>query len=1233
MKTIITILVLVAGGGPMAMTAESVAALPASAPAVVARAGEPGVQPTTQPDAQAAQSAEHAATGTTAQAPAVAEASPTAEASPSAPAIPAIPAIPATQAVAASTAAPVLLEWTTDYAEAITQARQAGRPVLVRAGAVWCKWCKELENELAAPEVQNELRRWTLIYVDVDRLPREARSLAIGPVPALRVLSSSGRLSASHDGYMEADDLRTWLQDKYAAAAPARSAGAAPVSRSASATVAELIKDLDRRDPTIRETAIRRLLLVPDQSAEPVVEALARGGLACRLAALEVLREWGGPVDGLDPWQPETIDDARLSALRAWAASPERKVTSRPAELDARQLEFVQRDLGRLLAEDISTAEADAIRERLARYGELLLPHVYAAGSQVASDRARERLTCLRYRLVASDQLVFSWPGGLERLSAMDVGTRHAAADELAGRCSSADEALLLELFSDPDGLVREIALRGLQKVGGAQASGALVRLLGDPEPNVRAAVLKQMAEAPSAKIVPQIAEYVGKEKDADLIVHAIRVLRAAKGKASAECLMTLLVHANWQVRAEAAEGLGEILSQSQATGLTTKVKKDVSEALLALLEDSDGFVVSVAIKGLRRTDMAGATEALARAAVTHPQLAPEVLGMLAEQGQNRTEIIKHLRQFCTHEQPAVRAAAIKALCQAAPNNAESEMVAALGDESGRVRVAAANALLETLQAQRPQQDDDASVHIRASGGGGLFSLFSGWGSSSRKTATQPAATRPAATQPVFVQMEDGTLQPVTVRSEDETLELADHLNAATQPTSTHPSEAIADAETATSESGAEAPTSAPEGATRAVAQTVSKSERWLEQFRSGEKRPKWMEAVIAPLEAMLAAESADERVAAAVVLVAFGRDEAALPVIREAVKQRSSLAGSAAGALPWLGWDRRAELLGFLTQSGRGSDMYPRLVQQMAIWPDPRAAAMFWQMLAESKETPEVASQIFEALGKIYFGDYSYRPSSAPAQKRRQALADARQHAESASEPQRAVALAVLVGLSRSDADKLAEKVRTDPAASPSLRRDALQIQLLCRSRQQADALAAEVLAGGESAAYPMVLQYFAEGQSSLRHLNSRGIYLYAADWADEDRAMGSEQPIRVSAPTDLDPELIRPLLDNSDPRVVAQAAYVLATLKDPAGLERLVSYWREKARQDHNTRRLVYRAVVALNDDSQTPVLEEVYRTYGKDDYWLRDFYWTIRSMTGPEILKLRKLIRDEVGMDQLR
>jgi hypothetical protein len=81
-------------------------------------------------------------------------------------------------------------------------------------------------------------------------------------------------------------------------------------------------------------------------------------------------------------------------------------------------------------------------------------------------------------------------------------------------------------------------------------------------------------------------------------------------------------------------------------------------------------------------------------------------------------------------------------------------------------------------------------------------------------------------------------------------------------------------------------------------------------------------------------------------------------------------------------------------------------------------------------------------------------------------------------------------------------------------------------------------------------------------------------------------------------------------------------------------LAYWRTKA-GDTDLMRLVYRAVTALNDGAQVPVLRDIYGRLNDDNhrYYLKEFYWTIRSMTAPEVLPLRKTIRDEIGMQNLR
>ena len=58
------------------------------------------------------------------------------------------------------------------------------------------------------------------------------------------------------------------------------------------------------------------------------------------------------------------------------------------------------------------------------------------------------------------------------------------------------------------------------------------------------------------------------------------------------------------------------------------------------------------------------------------------------------------------------------------------------------------------------------------------------------------------------------------------------------------------------------------------------------------------------------------------------------------------------------------------------------------------------------------------------------------------------------------------------------------------------------------------------------------------------------------------------------------------------------------------------------------MYRAVAVSDDPKYIPVLREI---YGKlERYEALEFYWTIRIMTGPEILKFRKEVRNKMAAE---
>lgn len=419
-----------------------------------------------------------------------------------------------------------LLNWMRDLDNATGESRRLGKPVLVRASAKWCLWCRKLDVEIAIPEVQKKLADWVLVEIDTDENPDDARHLNIGPIPALRILGPGGRTVSSRDGFQTADQLISWLDSYDKDSDSDAPIDVKDIKELNPQTVVRLVRQLNHRDSNVREALIHRLSADRALAAVEVVKAFSQGNLATRLTALELLDIWKAPVKDADPWQPESITAEFLTELGVWASEQmanSSPTNPEPEPLTPEVLEEARVEIFKLFGADIR--EAEAIVARLARLGSALLPEVREQRRQAELDKNRTRLDWLRFRLTATDSLALKWPGGLMRLASVDARMRHDAVGELVKLVTSGDEPLLLELFSHSDPFVRELSLKALHAVEGSRANSELSRLMLDPEPNVRAAVLKQLSENPSTKMIPRIAEYVAQEKDPDLIVHAVRLL------------------------------------------------------------------------------------------------------------------------------------------------------------------------------------------------------------------------------------------------------------------------------------------------------------------------------------------------------------------------------------------------------------------------------------------------------------------------------------------------------------------------------------------------------------------------------------------------------------------------------------------------------------------------------------------------------------------------------------
>lgn len=1015
-----------------------------------------------------------------------------------------------------SQATTALHPWFQDLSEGVAAAQRTKKPLFVRFGDEFCPWCKKLDSEIAGPDVQKTLAQWTLVELDPDKASEAASELAVGPIPALRILASSRRLVASHDGFLSREKLIAWLDENFDEAAAAVSDETIATGPVDLVVAARLVRQLQQRDPVVREVSMRRLLSHPEVATALVTEAFIHGKLQTRLAALDLLNEWKAPIQGVDPWRPETLDVDRVAALRQWANEQATKPYEQPAELAPEQVAAALRDMTALL--QASESEADAIYARLARHGHALLPEVLRQLRQATTDLPRARLTELRYRLVASDALAVQWPDGLRRLAAADASIRREAAEELSRRATADEENLLLELFADPDPLLREASLKTLHRVSGTRAAGALVRLLHDPEPNVRAAVLKQFADQPTQAVVPIVAQYIAGEKDPDLVVHAVRVLRATKGNQAIEALVKLFDHESWRVRAEAAEAIGDCLGRWTPASAENA---DAFTALIQLLQDTDGFVVSRAVAALEHADLTVAVEPLAQAAARHRELAADVINVMASGANMRAKALPHLHRFCNDPEASVRAAAIRGLCTSPNEDAELVLRAGFRDSESKVRLAAAEALRTIAH---------------------------------------------------------------SLRSHDE----------------------------------------------------ESDYDEWLERFQSGKGRPAWIEHMAGELENMLAAESREERLGAALTLVAIGRAAESLPTVLAVVRSEPPAPELAAVALPWLAWEERELLFGELLALKSNSDQLSQLIDQFASVRDQRILATLWRLLADDIDMPASAPRVLEALKQQYLGQLHYSDNQIQPADRKRAIADAVETARSGTPAQRIVSLVLLTGISPDDAVASANDVLADTQAGESLKRTALHCRLVYDSAITSGRFATEMLASTDPMIRKVALIYLARGQQSPAYFDG-GLAWFAyphGGYRSFSFSYLDEQTTSPELPRELKPELLRPLLSEPDQNSAAYAGYLLALLGERDGLDHLLKYYRQSATSTDDWVCLLSSAIAAIDDDSQVPLLEEIYNRFEPEENGqVRQFYWTIRSMTGPQALRLRKRIRDEVGFENLK
>ena len=207
--------------------------------------------------------------------------------------------------------------------------------------------------------------------------------------------------------------------------------------------------------------------------------------------------------------------------------------------------------------------------------------------------------------------------------------------------------------------------------------------------------MLKQLAEHPAPGSLAALSQYLARETDPDLVVHAVRVVRELTSSKALRVLIEQLGHSNWSVRAEAVEAIGKKLENTYMGGVVPDdAKVEAFAALTERLDDPDGFVVGRALTALKTGNLLVALEPLLRVADKHPELAAKVIETLfsgtSEAPAIKAKALPRLRKFAAHPRVDVRAAVVKALGDPAEKVVEPEVQAALSDSESDVRIAAA---------------------------------------------------------------------------------------------------------------------------------------------------------------------------------------------------------------------------------------------------------------------------------------------------------------------------------------------------------------------------------------------------------------------------------------------------------------------------------------------------------------------------------------------------------------
>ena len=510
--------------------------------------------------------------------------------------------------------------WLNNLNSGLSIASREYQPVFVLFTSPGCGWCTRLKKEIFPdPDVVGLLHRFVCVEIDVTENPAVASQFQVRGVPAMRILSASGQIQQSADGFLPPLAFQNFLRSVL---------DPASVSKPPD-SVFTLLKQLDENklpasdwpnlilaigNKNTRKLIHGRIFKLNPLPVHSLVAMLSDPRLAVRIGAIEILEEITGDDFDFDPWSDAEANAKPITRWNEWAASPTSTENAGSGTLSAEQLRVYLRDIA---SNDIERSSR-AVR-MLQNGGASTLQSLddFLEKNPLTSPSGKSRIREAKYALVLpsignhdplslAHQLVFG-----------NLDTRIQAIN-LLNEGGDAVLPVAVDYLGDNEAMVREASVETLVSVARKEAIPVLeAQLRREKDPNVVFSILRVLGKIPSKKGTEILLSYIN-DPNEDLAIAAIESLASSlksddsRKTSLSQPILTCLSDPRWRVRVAAIDAAGRLQLG------------DLSQSVVKAVDDPDPFVRTKAVVTLPElfTERGGASKSTLTKEVVAKKLA-----------------------------------------------------------------------------------------------------------------------------------------------------------------------------------------------------------------------------------------------------------------------------------------------------------------------------------------------------------------------------------------------------------------------------------------------------------------------------------------------------------------------------------------------------------------------------------------------------------------------------------